>query len=97
MKQLRLILGLALIPLCTWLGSLIPIGTGSGIVLGFVGGMTLSYLLLTYGPGHKKSSLPTSYYLGPQYRDNGSLNQQTLENATLSAREIPQWPHQGKV
>jgi hypothetical protein len=97
MKQLRLVLGLALILLCTWLGSLIPVGTGSGIVIGFIGGMTLSYLLLTYGPGHTKSSLPTSYFLGPQHQDNGGINQQSLENATLSAREVPRRPPDGRL
>jgi hypothetical protein len=97
MKQLRLVLGLVLIPLCAWLGSLFPIGTGSGIVIGFIGGMTLSYLLLTYGPGHTKSPLPTSYSLGSQHQDNGGINHQALENATLSAREVPRRPPDGRL
>ena len=87
MKQLRLVLGLALIPLGAWLGSFVPLGTGSGIILGLVLGVVLSYLLLTYGPGRKKSPFPTSYYLNHQHEVNGGLNQQAIVNATLSSRE----------
>jgi hypothetical protein len=90
MKHLRVVFGLALIPLCTWFGSVVPVGTGSGIVIGFVLGMTLSYLFLTYGPGHPKSQFPTSYYLSHQHQVNGGVNQQVIENATLSAREAAQ-------
>jgi hypothetical protein len=93
MKQLRVILGLALIPLCGVLGSLVPVGTGSGTIIGLALGMALSYLFLTYGPGRKKSQLPTSYYLNHQHQVNGGVNQQAIENATLSAREAvrPPW------
>jgi hypothetical protein len=87
MKHLRLVLGLALIPLCALLGSIVPIGTGSGTVIGLVLGIALSYLFLTYGPGRKKSQLPTSYYLDHQHEVNGGVNQQAIENTTLSARE----------
>jgi len=87
MKDIRLVLGLALIPLCAWLGSIVPIGTGSGTIVGLVLGIALSYLFLTYGPGHKKSQLPTSYYLDHQHEVNGRVNQQAIENATLSPRE----------
>jgi len=96
MKKLRLVLGLALIPLCAWLGSLIPIGTGSGIFIGLVSGIILSYLLLTYGPGRTKRQPPTSYYLNQQHQDNSGLNQQALANTTLSAREIPRRPPEGR-
>ena len=87
MKQLRLILGLALIPLCALLGSFVPIGPGSGTIIGLVVGIALSYLFLTFGPGRKKSPLPTSYYLTHQHEVNGGVNQQVIENTTLSARE----------
>ncbi len=87
MKHLRVIFGLALIPLCTLLGSFIPIGAGSGIVIGFVVGIALSYLFFTYAPGHRKSQLPTSYYLGHQYQNNGGINEQALTDATLGAQE----------
>jgi len=87
MKQLRLVLGLALIPLCVWLGNFVPLGTGSGIIIGLVLGGVVSYLFLTYGPGHKKSPLPTSYYLNHQHEINGGLNEQAIVNATLSGRE----------
>ncbi len=87
MNHLRLVLGLALIPLCALLGSIVPIGTGSGTVIGLVLGIALSYLFLTYGPGRKKSHLPTSYYLDHQHEVNGGVNQQAIENTTLSARE----------
>lgn len=87
MKHLRVILGLAIIPLCTLLGSFIPIGTGSCIVIGFVVGIALSYLFFTYGPGHRKSQLPTSYYLGHQHQNNGGVNEQALTDGTLSAQE----------
>ena len=95
MKHLRWAFGLALIPLCTWLGSLVPLGTGSAIIIGFILGITLSYLFLIYGPGHKKSQLPTSYYLNHQHQVNGGVNQQTIETNTLSAREAvpPPWHH----
>ncbi len=92
MKHLRVILGLALIPLCALLGSFVPIGTGSGTLIGLVIGMALSYLFLTYGPGRKKSHLPTSYYLNHQHEVNGGVNQEAIENATLSARETER-PH----
>src|SRR6266852_2676181 len=92
MKHVRVVLGLALIPLCALLGSFVPVGTGSGIIIGFVLGIALSYLFLTYGPGRKKSQLPTSYYLNHQHQDNGGVNQQAIENNTLSAREADQSP-----
>jgi hypothetical protein len=95
MKHLRVILGLALIPLCAWLGSFVPIGTGSGTLLGLVVGIALSFLFLTYGPGRKKSQLPTSYYLTHQHEVNGGVNQQAIENATLSAREAERPPVEG--
>lgn len=87
MKQLRLVLSLALISLCAWLGSFVPLGIGSGIIIGLVVGIVLSYLFLTYGPGRKKSPLPTSYYLTHQHEINGGVNQQAIENTTLRARE----------
>jgi hypothetical protein len=87
MKHLRIISGLALIPLCTALGSFVPFGTGSGILIGFVLGIAFSYLFLTYGPGHRKSQLPTSYSLSQQHQDNGGINQHAIDNATLSAWE----------
>ncbi|HJT57124.1 MAG TPA: hypothetical protein VJ761_11565 [Ktedonobacteraceae bacterium] len=90
MRQLRLALGLALIPLCAWLGSFIPVGTGSGIIIGLVLGIILSYLFLTYGPGRKKNQLPTSYYLNRQHEINGGYNEQAIVNATLSSREAAQ-------
>ncbi len=87
MRHLRLILGLALIPLCALLGNFVPIGAGSGIIIGLVLGIALSYLFLTYGPGRNKSQLPTSYYLNHQHEVNGGVNQQAIENTTLNARE----------
>jgi hypothetical protein len=87
MKQLRFVPGLALIPLCALLGSFVPIGAGSGTIIGVVVGIALSYLFLTYGPWGKKSLLPTSYYLNRQHEVNGGVNQQTIENMTLHARE----------
>lgn len=87
MKQLRLALGLALIPLCVWLGSFIPVGTGSGIVIGLALGIILSYLFLTYGPGRKKNQLPTSYYLNHQHEFNGGYNEQAIEKITLNTRK----------
>jgi hypothetical protein len=92
MKHLRLIPGLALILLCAWLGSFVPLGTGSGIIIGLVLGIVLSYLLFTYGPGRKKSQFPTSYYLNHQHQNNSGVNQQVIENATLSAREAARPP-----
>jgi uncharacterized membrane-anchored protein YhcB (DUF1043 family) len=92
MNHLRVILGLALIPLCAWLLSFVPIATGSGTIIGLVVGIALSYLFLAYGPGRKKSQLPTSYFLTQQHQDNGAVNQQAIENATLSAREAAQPP-----
>ena len=87
MKQLRLAFGLALIPLCAWLGSFIPVGTGSGIIIGLILGIVLSYLFLTYGPGRKKSQFPTSYYLNHQHEVNGGYNEQAIEKITLNTRK----------
>jgi hypothetical protein len=47
MKHLRLALGLALIPLCALLGSVVPIGTGSGTIIGLVLGVALLLCLHT--------------------------------------------------
>lgn len=96
MKLLRGIFGLALVPLCVLLGSFIPIGAGSGLVIGLVVGIVLSYLFFTYGPGHRKSQLPTTYYLQHQHQFNGGANEQTFTNGTLGAQEsahiIPPFP-----
>ena len=79
MKHFRLIFGLALIPIGTILGSLVPIGRGgSGIIIGFVVGCVLSCLFLIYGPGHKKNQLLTSdYENGKQLNQQPFVNQQT--------------------
>ena len=82
MKYLRIVLSLALIPLGVLLGSLVLVGTGSGIIIGFVLGIALSYLFLTYGPGRKKSPFPTSYSLNHQYQIDGGVSQQTREAAS---------------
>src|SRR5260370_13822753 len=82
MKHLRVILGLALIPLCALLGSFVPIGTGSGTLIGLVVGIALSYLFLAFGPGRKKSHLPTSYYLNHQHEVNGGVNPEGVEKPT---------------
>jgi hypothetical protein len=87
MKRLRLVSGLALVPLCAWIGSLVPIGTGSGILIGLVTGIVLSFLFFTYGPGRKKNQLPTSYYLNHRHQVNSGANQQAIENDTLGVRE----------
>ena len=92
MNHLRLVIGLALTPLCALLGSLVPLGTGSGTIIGLGVGIALSYLFLTYGPGRKKSQLPTSYYLTDQHEVNGGVNQQVLEKSTLNAREAARPP-----
>ena len=88
MKRLRLVFGLALIPLCIVIGSFIRIGDGSGVIVGLVLGIVLSYFFLTYGPGSgKKSPLPTSSYLNQHHQVNGGANQQTIENESVRARE----------
>jgi hypothetical protein len=92
MNYLRILLGLSLIPLCTWLGSCIPIATGNGTIIGLVLGIALSSLFFAYGPGHNKSQLPTSYWLSQRDQDNGGINQQAIENTTLSGREAAQPP-----
>ena len=92
MKHLRLIFGLALVPLCTLIGIFIPLGRGSAVVIGLVLGIVLSYLFLTYGPG-KKSALPTSYYLSHQHQANGGINQQAIEVHTIDARVAAQETH----
>ncbi len=87
MKYVRWFFGLALIPLCTLLGSFIAIGTGNGMVVGFVLGIVFSYLFFSYGPGHKKQQLPTTYTLDHRHDENGGANQSAVEQATLRARE----------
>ncbi len=86
MKRFRLVPGLALVPICAFIGSFIRIGAGSGVIVGLVLGIVLSYLFLIYGPG-KKNPLPTSYYLNQHHQMNGGVNPQVIENNTLSARE----------
>jgi hypothetical protein len=86
MKHFRLIFGLVLIPISAFLGSFIPIGTGSGILIGFVVGIVLSYLFLIYGPGHKKNQLPTSYYLNHLHQLNGGMNKQAIEDTASGAQ-----------
>jgi hypothetical protein len=92
MKHFRLIFGLALIPSSAFLGSFVPIGTGSGILIGFVVGIALSYLFLIYGPGHKKNQLPTSYYLNHLHQLNGGMNQQAMEDTASGAQEEDRSP-----
>lgn len=89
MKRLRLVFGLALVPLCMLLGSFIAIGGGSAIVIGFIVGVALSYLFLTYGPGHSKNLYPGPYFLNQRNYINGGLNKQLMmEEATRSAQEV---------
>ena len=92
MKHLRVLFGLALIPLCAWMGSLVSIGGGSGVVLGAVLGMTLSFLFLTYGPGRANSRYPSSYYLDHDHQLNGGVNQQAIDNTASGAREADRSP-----
>lgn len=92
MNHLRVILGLALIALCAWIGSGVPIATGNGTIIGLMVGIALSYLFFAYGPGPKKSQMPRSYWLKQPHQDNGGINQQVIENTTLSAREAAQPP-----
>jgi len=87
MKHFRLIFGLSLIPIGAFLGSFVPIGPGSGILIGFFVGFALSYLFLIYGPGHKKNRLPTTYYLNHDQQLNGGMNQQTMEHKASGAHE----------
>jgi hypothetical protein len=87
MKHFRLIFGLVLIPIGAFLGSCVPFGTGSGIFLGLIVGIALSYLFLTYGPGHKKNHFPTSSYLNHDQQLNGGMNQQAIENTASGAHE----------
>ncbi len=75
MKHLRVVLGLALILLCALLGSFVPLGTGSGTIIGLVLGSALAYLFLTHGPGRKTSQLPTSCDLNYRHQVNGGVNQ----------------------
>jgi hypothetical protein len=92
MKHLRVISGLALIPLCAWVGSLVSIGAGSGVVIGVALGITLSFLFLNYGPGHAKSRYPTSYYLNHDHQLNGGVNQQAMDDTASGAREEDRSP-----
>jgi len=91
-KQFRVILGLALIPVCTIVGGFIPIGGGSAAFIGLIIGIACSFVFLNYGPGSKKNTLPTSYYLGHQHQMNGGVNQQVIENGMLGALEATQQP-----
>lgn len=86
MKLLRLLLGLACLPLCVFIGSLIPIGAGNGLIVGLFLGIVLSCLFFMYGPG-KKGPFPTSYYLNQYHQMNGGVNRRAIENNTLSAWE----------
>lgn len=92
MKYLREVSGLALIPLCAWLGSFVHFGAGSGIVIGFVLGIVFSCIFLSYGPGSKKSQLPTTYYLSQQHQVNGGVNKEAIEEYTLRAQEAAPAP-----
>jgi hypothetical protein len=71
MNHLRVLLGLALIPLCAWIGSCVPIATGNGTIIGLVVGIALSYLFFACGPGRNKSHLPTSYWLNQRHQPTG--------------------------
>ncbi|HLX57892.1 MAG TPA: hypothetical protein VKR83_12785 [Ktedonobacteraceae bacterium] len=92
MKYLKLVFGLALIPIGVLLGSFVPIGAGSGILIGFLVGIVLSYFFLTYGPGRKKSQLPGSYYLNHDQQLNGGINQRAMEDIASGAHEEDQSP-----
>ena len=100
MKHFRLIFGLALIPMCAFLGSFVPIGKGgSGIIIGLVVGIALSYFFLTYGPDHKKNQLPISYYenrdqqpsipvFGPVIDPQQPLPQPYLDNSLFAPWDL---------
>ena len=88
MKHLTILFDLALIPLCAFLGSLVPIGAGNGFVLGLFLGIVLLCLILTYGSGRKKTRFSTSYYLNQHHQDNAGTNQEVVDINTARAWDV---------
>jgi len=82
MRSIKLLIGLGFIVAGSIIGGFIPIGRGNAALIGILVGFVACCLLLGY-----KKKLPTTYTLTQAHQDNDGINEQTIENATLQARE----------
>lgn len=82
MKYLKLILGLALIPLGIFIGSFIHLGRGTGAIIGGILGGVLCCVLF-WG----------SYSLDEQHRVSRNVNKEALDEKLLSVQEASMADH----
>ncbi len=82
--RIKIIIGLGLIVLCGFIGSLIHIGKGSGIVIGSIIGVILFCILITR-PANRL--WPFSSKANQQEQLTPDISQKDIEIATLRVRE----------
>ena len=86
MRRLKIVIGLALIPLGVLLGSFLPLGGGSAAIIGGLVGLVLCCVFLSLPTKHAVTG-PTAFRTTSQHQDNGGLNQRAIEQATLMAQQ----------
>jgi len=82
--RIKVITGFGLIIVCGFIGSLIHIGAGSGIVIGVIIGVILFCILIS-GPANRL--WPFSSKANQQQQFTPDISQKDIEIATLRARE----------
>jgi len=83
MKYLKVIVGLGLIPLGIFAGSLIRLGGGSAVILGGFLGVLLCCMLFWSSAPH----WPGSSSLDELYMDNSDKKKQAIDNTVRRMRE----------
>jgi len=83
MKYLKVIVGLGLIPLGIFAGSLIRLGGGSAVILGGFLGVLLCCMLFWSSAPH----WPGSASLDELYMDNSDKKKQAIDNTVRRMRE----------
>ena len=84
MKYLKIIVGLALIPLGVLVGSFFSLGGGSAVILGGILGVILCCMLFWASWPH----WPGSASLDELYMDNSDKKKEAIDNTVRSMREV---------
>jgi hypothetical protein len=86
-RYLNVLLGLGPVVLGLVVGWLIPIGQGSAVVMGFVIGCAVGYLLVYSRPGRQMQLWITSPNQSKEQHLTGEFDQRVIDANTQSARE----------